>query len=147
MAAGYSRLYSLLAAALLGFACALACDSDSTSPKVERRLAIIETSGDPVRVIVADTVARDTRLPVTVTTYGDGCFSKGETEVAVNGLFALVEPYDYVEMRSGCVGVLRVFTHEASVQFAEAGTATVRVMGRRTWESGVLSVDFTVVVQ
>lgn len=65
-------------------------------------------------------------LPVTVWTMGDGCREGGDTEVDVDGLTAVVTPYD-IQIRStgGCTEELRRFEHTATVVFDVPGTAEV----------------------
>lgn len=68
-----------------------------------------------------------TTATVTVRTYGSGCSSMGDTDVQVNGLEALVVPYDY---EPGCTNrVLFQFQHTAAVEFDTTGSAVIRVRG------------------
>jgi hypothetical protein len=69
-------------------------------------------------------------VTVSVTTYGGGCHSRGETEVSVDGLVADIVPWDYTAPAgTPCTMQLVSFTHTATVQFTSAGTATIRVRG------------------
>jgi hypothetical protein len=69
-------------------------------------------------------------VSVTVTTYGDGCLEKGETEVQVEGARATVAPFDYVP-RPGthCPRILRRFEHAVTLVFTEGDTGMVVVRG------------------
>lgn len=118
------RLIALTIVAFL-----LGCSS-TTEPDRVRVLGAIAgfNEGDPQIQIVPD----DQTVTVRVTTYGNGCYSKGETEAVVEGLEATVTPWDStVAPRSGvaCTEILLSFTHEAVLDFDEAGTARIAVRG------------------
>ena len=113
----------------------LACGgTTATAPDQGRRLGMIAgfQSNDPHITVVPS----GRTVTVSVTTYGGGCESQGETEVVVNGLNAVVTPYDYTKVPVGgaCTDILRSFVHTTSIQFAGPGTAqiTVRGLGWRT---------------
>jgi len=114
--------------ALVGTAC-----SSTTDPAgEERRLGLILgfTDDDP-RIAVPDTVQAGIEFVVEVTTYGDSCFRKGETEVASSGNGVTITPYDYIDMGAGgCARVLISFLHQTTVEFSEAGLASVVIVGR-----------------
>jgi hypothetical protein len=75
-----------------------------------------------------------TGFTVQVTTYGNGCYRKGETEVAVSGNVATVTPWDYVDLGAGaCPDILLTFVHEATVAFPEAGSASVVKTSGKRW--------------
>ena len=107
----------------------LACTGTTTTePDQRRQLGTIAgyQLNDPLVAVVPSgrTVA------VSVTTYGGGCDSKGETEVAVNGLTAVVTPYDYWKSATGaCPDILRTFAHSTTIEFVESGTAQIIVRG------------------
>ncbi|MEO7648259.1 MAG: hypothetical protein ABIV11_08500 [Gemmatimonadaceae bacterium] len=107
----------------------LACaGTTATAPDQGRRLGTIAgfQLNDPNVAVVPD----GRTVTVSVTTYGGGCESKGETEVAVNGLTAVVTPYDYTSTATGaCTDILRSFVHSTSIQFAGPGTAQIIVRG------------------
>ena len=84
---------------------------NNDDPRIE-----ISTSGRTVQVVV--------------TTYGDGCLSKGDTEVRVEGLEADITPYDYTAPPgSVCTRQLVSVRHTATVTFSGAGEATIRIHG------------------
>jgi hypothetical protein len=67
---------------------------------------------------------------VAVTTYGDGCHRRGDTEVRVTGLVATVTPYDYTALPgTPCTRQLVSMRHTAAVTFEQAGTAQIQVRG------------------
>ena len=71
------------------------------------------------------------RLPAIVTTYGGGCHRKGPTEVTVEGLLAVVEPYDSLCVSCQvCTRELRSFERTIWLMFGNSGTATVRFVGK-----------------
>jgi hypothetical protein len=67
---------------------------------------------------------------VAVTTYGDGCYRKGQTHVTVSGMVADVRPYDVVPPAgTNCTRQLVAGIHEAVISFPSSGTARIRVHG------------------
>ena len=78
-----------------------------------------------------DTVQAGTEFTVQVTTYGNGCYRKGETEVAASGSVVTITPWDYVDLGAGaCPDLLLTFVHETTVAFPEPGAASVVIVGR-----------------
>ncbi len=117
-------------------------------PDWELRRGAIEFYNDPVIVQLADTVSVTKPTTMSVITYGGGCVRKGPTEVSIDGLDAVVEPFDSVHVAAeACTLELSRFLHEVSLQFAERGTATVRVIGMTEPSNMVLTVTRTVVIQ
>jgi hypothetical protein len=132
--------------ALLG--AAVACP---TEVEYEVRPGILEYMGYPVSVTVPDTVPVNTPASIAVRTYGAECIlAKGAEEVSVEGLLAVVEPYDSLWVgSSGCRANLLTFGHIVELQFGQQGTATVRVVGLRVSEDGtetVMTVERTILV-
>jgi hypothetical protein len=67
---------------------------------------------------------------VRITTYGGGCHRAGEIEVEVQGLEAVITPYDYTAPPgSPCTRQLIMLEHEARVSFGQRGTARIIVVG------------------
>ena len=104
---------------------------EEASEAVGNRVLVLGTiagynDGDPdVAVVVSGRTAM-----VRVTTYGDGCYSKGPTEVTVEGSEVLVTPYDYTEPPGTlCTRILESFSHEATVTFGGPADAVIRVLG------------------
>jgi hypothetical protein len=95
---------------------------------------VLALDGDSARLGLPDTVAVGASVVATVRSYGGGCIRAGETEVAVDGLAADVRPFDYFPVPSPtrvCTADLRIIEHPATLRFARAGRAVVRVHGRR----------------
>lgn len=101
-----------------------------------------EVVGDWIRVLgtldVGDgpqisLTSQNQSLSIAITTYGPSCYRKGETEVEVNGLRAVVKPYNYAPLPgSPCTRDLRAFEHTATIRFGQSGTARVVVHGLST---------------
>lgn len=117
---------------------ALACaGTTATAPDQGRRLGAIAgfKPNDPNVTVVAE----GRTVTVSVTTYGGGCESKGETEVTVEGLFAVVSPYDYTSTTTvACPDILKSFVHSTTIQFAGPGMAQITVRGL---EGGIRTVN------
>ena len=143
---------ALAAVAVAGAALLPGCSrSTAPGPAVERRPGVLAHYGDPVRVTLPERAAVGEPVRVVVTTYGGGCIAQGETEAAVVGLAADVTPYDYVAVRlpphGACTMELRLYVHEATLTFAAAGRATVRVHGREVPGGRPLTVAREIVVE
>lgn len=132
----------------------LACagsPSQVTEPIVELRRGVLEFYDDAPRIEAPATASVGAPVAVTVRTYGGGCIGRGPTSTAVQGLVAVIEPFDSVVIRLppnwACTLELRLLEHVATVQFAEPGTATIRILGRREPGDSPLSVERTIVIQ
>jgi len=125
-----------------------ASNTEPSGPTTERRPALLSFYSDSATVTLPDTVRRLQPLTITVTSYGGGCISQGETDVAVSDLQAEIRPYRYELVGPDviCTTELRVFDHVATVQFAKVGTASVRVFGERMPGAGAVELDRLVVV-
>jgi hypothetical protein len=99
-------------------------------------------------VTAPDTAKRLQPITVTITSYGGGCISQGETDVAISDLQAEIRPYRYEVVGPDvvCTLELRVFEHVATLQFAKLGTATIRVLGERQPGTEAIEVHRLVVV-
>jgi len=73
---------------------ALGCSDDRppTNPTQEPVLGVIVETGDTARITIPDTAVANQPFTVTLSTYGGGCTSKGDTEVEIDGLNATVTP-------------------------------------------------------
>ncbi|TVR54179.1 MAG: hypothetical protein EA421_09385 [Gemmatimonadales bacterium] len=122
-----------------------ACTSTTEPPGEERRPGLILgfNHGDP-QIVMPDTVQAGTEFTVQVTTYGNGCYRKGETEVAASGSVVTITPWDYVNLGAGaCPDLLLTFVHEATVAFSQAGSASVVIVGRSGGSMGEEPVEVT----
>jgi hypothetical protein len=128
---------------ILAFAAIAGCSSLLTAPDASlERSATSPEDANRVRVVGAiagfndndphiSIVRQNANVLVRITTYGDGCFSKGETEVTVDGMVATITPYDYTEPESAvCTMQLVTFKHETTVDFRDGkGEALIRIHG------------------
>ncbi|HEX6940552.1 MAG TPA: hypothetical protein VF158_14140 [Longimicrobiales bacterium] len=130
-----------------------ACATGGRNDDGPRRVVgTIEHYGDPVRVEAPADVARGADFRVTVVTYGGGCLHQGDTEVEINGLSAVVTPYDIdvtptVPPGGACTLELRQYRHDATLRFDRAGSATITFRGRRLPSGEIISVTRTVRVR
>lgn len=71
-------------------------------------------------------------LTVEVTTYGDGCQSKGETRVTVDvdTRSATVAPFDWSATGGTCTAILNSFDHAVTLDLEGGGEWTIVVAGR-----------------
>jgi hypothetical protein len=144
-----------LALVLLCATALAACDAVGPSDgggddDLVRRPSVLALDGDSARLGLPDTVAVGASVVATVRSYGGGCIRAGETEVAVDGLAADVRPFDYFPVPSPtrvCTADLRIIEHPATLRFARAGRAVVRVHGRRDGGDTPLVVQRTLVVR
>lgn len=105
----------------------LGCSS-ATQPDETRVLGAIAgyNQDDPRIEIVPGTAS----VTVRVTTYGNGCYGEGPTEVDVRGREAVILPYDYTAPPgTPCFDILNSFSHEAIVRFDGPGAARILVRG------------------
>ena len=114
----------------------------------ELRRGTVEFYDDPIVIEHADTFTLGASGSVTVRTYGGGCVRQGVSEVAVNGLTAVIEPFDSVHVAAQvCTDILRLFRHVVAVSFTERGTATLRIVGLSRPADDEITVTRHVVVQ
>jgi len=82
-----------------------------------------------------------------VWTVGGPCHSAGETEVTIEGLHALVEPFDSLDLNCSSPDRIQViFRHTARLPFAEPGIATIQVLVA-TRSDSLVRLDTTFVVR
>lgn len=116
-----------------------------------RLLGTIEHYGDPVGVELPSHVERGEDFTVTVTTYGGGCIAKGETESEVEGLRAVVTPFDYdavnLPANAACPDILYLYAHTATLRFDERGEAQVVIRGQQKPSREVITVKRTVIIE
>jgi hypothetical protein len=120
----------------------------------ERRLATIDYYSEQQAVEVPDTVSAGRVFLVRIRTFGGGCISKGDTEVAVEEQASTprveITPHDYelVELprNTGCTDDLRTYDHWALPLLNRVGVATVVFCGRRKPENDQITVTKSVFV-
>ena len=132
----------------------LACNSTSrqiTEPVVALLPAVLELDGQPVDIKTPTTASVGVPITLAFYTVGGGCTRTGPTSASVDGLVAVIRPFDSVVTELppnwGCPMDLRGLEHTATVRFASAGTATVQVLGRRQPGDSALIIERTVVIQ
>lgn len=77
---------------------------------------------------IPDTATVGVPVRLAVWTQGAGCHEGGDTEVDVDGLSAVVTPYDYLDKGAGvCTLILLRFDHGTTVVFTEPGDAEVEL--------------------
>lgn len=137
-------LLLLLLIALLGTGITCATDVEA----YELKPGILENIDFPVDVSMPDTVPVHTPANVVVRTIGGGCIrAKAHDNVSIEGLQAVIQPYDSLNVRSQrCRADLIFFRHVAEVMFGQRGTATVRVVGRFGETDSTVTVERTIVV-
>lgn len=111
--------------------------------------SIIGYNRDDPRISI---VQNGRTVSVSVTTYGGGCHSGGETVVQVSGLFVDITPYDFTATTGTvCTQPLLSFVHEATVRFDVVGTAHIRIHGvdarANNWAGKQVVVERTVAVR
>lgn len=114
----------LLSAVLLA-----ACTGDGNGSVVVDLGVIVASDGTDPPIEHPATAQSGVDIPVAVMTYGDDCTWVDRTEVAVNGLTAVVKPFDKSDVASVCADTIFSYRHMASIRFAQPGTATITVLG------------------
>lgn len=115
---------------LLLLTLAAACESPVSPDEI---LVVGTLSHEPdfgPAIEVPDSVDAGQAFTVIVRTVGSGCERMGPTETVADASAATVTPYDYTRDRGSgiiCDAILKLFQHEASVRFPDAGQATVLV--------------------
>lgn len=120
----------------------------SESDEWELRRGVIKFDGDPIVIEHPDTLVLGSSDSVAVRTYGGGCIRQGVSEVTINGLTAVIEPFDSVHVAAQvCTRELRLFRHVVVVPFTERGTAVLRIVGLSQPADDEITVTRHVVVQ
>jgi hypothetical protein len=129
---------------------ASSCSPGITEPVVALLPAVLEFDGRPVDIPTPATASVGMPITVTFRSAGGGCTRTGPTTASVQGLVAVIEPFDSVVTKLppnwGCPMILRALEHTATVRFAAPGTATIQVVGRRA-DDAALVIERTVVIQ
>ena len=127
----YSRLtFAAITCAALVAGCS---DLGSKPGERVRGPALLVHYGDTGTVTLPSSARVGVPVEISVTSFGGGCITKGETDVKVTGLLAEVRPYRHEMVRlrpnTACTSELRIFHHVVQVQFETPGDADVRVFG------------------
>lgn len=139
------RRVLLLVAPFFAMSCVF---EPSESDEWELRRGVIEFYGDPIVIEHPDILVLGSSDSVAVRTYGGGCIRQGVSEVTINGLTAVIEPFDSVHVAAQvCTSELRLFRHVVVVSFTERGTAVLRIVGLSQPADDEITVIRHVVVQ
>jgi hypothetical protein len=155
------RIWSSLTGCMLMIAAA-ACETP-TEPGAGRVPGVLESAvllgqmevgGEafPLGLTAPDTVRAGESFRVVVTTFGNGCVSKGDMEAVVKPSHAVLSPFDIHSGAEVCTEIAQFFDHHAELRFTSVGEATIRVRGRRVFDAGMkqdeaITIEKTVIVQ
>lgn len=114
---------------LFSLAMLSACSSSPLSPDNQTLVGITHFHSEPAVADAPDVAVVGVPFEIRIRTYGGGCYSVGPTEVRVNGLSAMVTPYDHHSGGPICTHNLQMFDHRASVTINAAGSATIVFRG------------------
>jgi hypothetical protein len=124
---------TFLPAAIAAAAILAAAGCDLLAPGWSRRPGLVMEGTPPMTSLVApDAVTRGTPFQITVSTFGSGsCTRPDRDEVTSSALEFEVLVYDEkAPSGTACTADLRRFPRTLTVQFDQAGTAEIRVVGR-----------------
>ena len=119
----------------LAFILTFGCGSLAEPGTTERVVATIILSGDSTTISAPASVPVHTPANIEFITFAGGCIGKGETIATVEGLVAQVLAYQYIyhpKAGEACTADLRFDRNVASVRFDVSGTATIRIVGRKS---------------
>jgi hypothetical protein len=129
--------------ALLLFGCHSPID-----PAAGRVVGIIDAGQTFPQVIEAPAEASSGQsFTVTISTFGNSCVAAAGADVTIDGLVATITPYDVVAAKGWCLDYLKAYPRAVQLSFAQAGAATIRVNGRSDYQSGLVTVERSLVVK
>jgi hypothetical protein len=101
----------------------------------------------PSPISIPDSVAAKTDFTVSFRTSGGGCMKQGDTEVMmIDSRTAEIRPYDdRVVNPTSCTANIEFYSHTATLQFAQSGNATVRLIS--AYNDSTITITRTVVVR
>ena len=116
---------------ILALAIGLGCSSMAPTGEVRVPGTLLGYYGDSAFVTVSARAPVGTPVTIRASTFGDGCYREGETDVSRNGLTAEIAPFDYRQEGAGviCTRELIEFSHEAVVTFDTPGQAVITIRG------------------
>jgi hypothetical protein len=124
----------------------IACQSSPLNPGT-RVIGIIDAGQTSAQVIDAPAEASlGQPFSVTVSTFGNSCVTADGADVTIDGLVATITPYDVIATGVTCLDYLKAYPRAVQLSFGQAGAATVRVKGRSDYQTGLVTVDRSVVV-
>lgn len=161
----WRRCASVVAAIMAGWQ--LGCAQDITPPSLPAsalaleeplpapgqsalRVANIRQFGDPIAVDVPVTITAGEPATVAVTTYANSCITEDTTIVDVHAQTADVVPFQRVykpNQDEACSTELQANRREVDVVFAEPGSATLNVYGRRYPDGGIAVATYRITVE
>jgi hypothetical protein len=96
--------------------------------------ATIIFGNDTAQITAPESVARGVPFDVTVRTFGGGCTrTTAQTRQAVSTGLVEVYPYNQTRRSDVCTSDLRFLTHTVTLQFADPGAVTIRIIGQQGW--------------
>ena len=125
----------------------VACHSSPIGPGAGRVVGTIDAGQSFPQVIDAPAQASlGQSFSVTVFTFGNSCVRAAGADVTIDGLVATITPYDVVMTGVTCLEYLKGYPRVVQLSFGQAGTATIRVKGRRDYQPGLVTVERSLVV-
>jgi len=119
--------------------------------RTEREAAYLRYAGFSELLVAPDTVTAGTPFDVSVRTFGGGCVDQGDTEVAVVGRVVELRPFDifttHLPQGYACPAILALYTHTVSLRIDQAGTATLRAIGRASPGDTAATIERTLFVR
>jgi hypothetical protein len=136
--------------ALIASACSSGTEPPGPQPGTTvRRASTMDFYGEASAVTLPASVAANSPLTIKFVTFGGGCISRGETEVAVTGLEAQIRPYQYQyypRADEGCTTDLRYDTNTAVLQFVTSGNGLIRIFGLKQPGGSDIVIERTITV-
>jgi hypothetical protein len=117
--------------------------------ETQRVVGLIDAGGETLSHVIdaPSTVSVGRVFSITVSTYGNSCVAAAGADLIVDGLVATITPYDAVSSGHGtCLDYLKAYPRTVELRFAQPGTATIRVNGRRDYPAEPASAERSLVV-
>jgi hypothetical protein len=100
---------------------------------IVEQIGQIQGDGAPLGIQVPDSARLGESVLITLVTYGNGCMSRGDTEISIREDDVEITPYDRRNVGTGtCPTILLEFEHDLTVVFDTAGSKRIRINGRHT---------------
>jgi hypothetical protein len=115
---------------ILALAIGVGCSSIGPAGEVRVPGSLLGYFGDSAFITLPARAQVGAPVTIRASTFGDGCYRQGETDVSRNGLTAEIAPFDYRQEGDViCTRQLREFPHEAVVTFDTPGQAVITIRG------------------